>query len=82
MRKNRPRGQGYTRKSVTLAAYDWQRLEQIMEAMTDGQGNHPSRAAIISEAVEKLWISRVQYRKPSPTQVGIEAMRRMMGKRA
>lgn len=70
------------RRTMTLAPGDLVRLGEIMKAMTDGQGNHPSKGAIVSEAIKRLWISQVQCRKPSPTQVGIEAMRRMMGKRA
>lgn len=82
MRKNRPRGSGHVRRTMTLAPRALEHLGEIMEAMTDGQGNHPSKGAIVSEAIERLWTSRVQYRKPSPTQVGIEAMRRMMRKGA
>lgn len=80
MRKNRPRGEGYVRKSVTLAAYDWKRLGQIMEAMTDNKGDHPSRAAVMSEAIKQMWISRVQCRmsrsQPTPTQRALEVLRR------
>ncbi|WP_415519307.1 MAG: hypothetical protein ACEB74_02030 [Desulfovibrio aminophilus] len=80
MRKNRPRGEGYVRKTVTLAAYDWKRLGQIMEAMTDNKGDHPSRAAVISEAIAKLWVSQVQCRvsrsQPTSIQRGLEVLRR------